>query len=1533
MLPDISVRKPYLIVVFIVIIAILGGVAYFNMPVDLLPNMNLPYIAIVIISPGSSPEDVERTISSPVEQAMATIDNVKRITSNSNEHYSMVLMEFNGKVDLNSATIDIQSNLVKVKSDFPDMTMEPMILKLDPSMLPVMNIAVSEKGKTINESSEYLESIGNELLSVEGVAQVGYDGLIDNLVLVMLNNEKLTNSIKEQLTPDRMSFVDEEAYQQAVANTPEGEPLPDKDDYVDEDAYNGALANAQAASEIVGKMIAAMLQPELIGKALYAQNFNMPAGNIEIDGISYLVKIGDKINSYNSLKDMSILSIDFKSVIGNYEQIIDALRNISVSQATLDTLKSLSDPDGIAKSTLWEMMQALTNLEDNPLFEKIQDPDTGETVYIINSAFTEGFEALGPIAEQLDEFVLTAESLNTVEIIDELIEFFDNMDNEELVADLNELKNTLISIRQTMIGGGILQEQVRLDESGNPVIDPVSGEPIVDYVFSPALLELLRSASELGDTLEEIEVTEERIIEIQHMLSGIYASLDDISAFAMAVEDFLKLPFVFNMQYLTDDQGNYLDANGNITDNPAEYVIVSYKINTAFIDLLELLPPLTLKVNQIADAVTLDTSCKEFSIVNGIPGVMLSIQKQSDISTVTVSKGVKAKIAEMADANPDLEYIVLMDQGEYVVYMINTIIKNLLYGALFAIIILFLFLKRIKPTFIVGSSIFISVVAAFVLMYFSGISLNIISMGGLALGVGMLVDNSIVVIENIYRLREEGEGIFASCVKGAKQVSGAIISSTLTTVIIFLPIAFIEGITKQIFSDIGLTIAFSLGASLFVALTFVPMAASGMLKKEKSVTESVFFIKMKNFYAKSMEFFLNKKWIVIISVSVLFFGSVLSVFFMNRIFFPPSDMGFITVTATVKKDKLPDGVSYEDATRLIVDYLDLKIKEKEYVEDIGIQVTSGMSMYGIDAGGEYISANVVLKEGKRKPANSIIEDLVKELKVIPGLPEDSYTIRGSSESVDMGFVDDSTLTFFVYGEELDDMRQAAKELALLLSKVEGVNKEKVNSGVGVPPMEYQLHIDPYKAAPYGIYVAQALQTMQTLLKEPEACTTVKFDSTRLNYDVIVYGSEYKLDRWYMAHDKDMNVHKVYINYDDTYYTVIDGEIVEVNRVFKGVKPTNQFTFTHSGTEYQLTGESNNMIIYYSVGRINDIDLVTFEINSVVLPGTELEYSISVPLYKILKDESFLTDENGNILYRIKEDEDGMPVYLKDEHGNVIEDENGNPVPDYVRDEDGNKIPVGIAMKEGYLSVAHDNGVRRTTVTIGLKPGANTDRVLDKCLEVIKGYSAPEGVSIDVEGENPIITEAYKTLIVVLILGVMLVYLVMVAQFQSLKSPMIVMFTVPLAFTGSVFAMLIAFKPISVVALVGLVLLMGIVVNNGIVFVDYVNQLIAEGMDRKNALIKAGRDRIRPILMTALTTIFGLLIMAFDNSAQGAMMQPMAIATIGGMVYATLLTIYFVPIMFDIFNKKKGNTGIDKGIEKLYMEEKEKRFDNISDIEN
>lgn len=1498
MLSKFSVKKPYTVVVFLVIIAILGVIAYTNMTVDLLPEMDLPYMVIAVVSPGASPEDVERSITSPVEQSMATIDNVKHISSTSSEHYSLIVMEYNIGVDMVAATLEVQTELDLLTGEFPEMTMQPIIMNIDPSMLPVMNIAISEKGKSINESSEYLESIGQQLLAVEGVAAVDYQGIIDNLILVMLDTELLKESIIDELAPSRDDFVNEEAYQEALDNADSESEPPVRDDYVDEEAYQEAMGMAVSMSDMVSSMVGSMLQPELIGQVLFAQNFNMPAGNVEIDGLSYLVKIGDQMKSIEDVEQMSIISIDFKAFVENYEDIISVLRQIYIEQSTLDYLQTVSDEEGIYKTSLDSIYNELENFEDSPFFE-IKDPEAEDPVYVIDRSIVDGLASMGAMADDLEAIKIPESLMESLDLIDLFIEF---STDPEIIQQLEDLKESLIPIRESLMNSdGFF---VKIEEQ-----DPETEEIVVYYVINPSMIEMYRTFASLSENLEDVEVTQAQIVEMQAAVVGAKNLLDTISETSIIVEELVQNEQYFTKDYLQNEEGDYLNSEGEITENPEEFVLVGYKFNTAQMDALEQLPPMTFKVEEMANVVTLDNSGNQHTLINGSSGVMLNIQKQNDYSTVTVSKGIHKMLEDITQDNENFSYIVLSDQGQFINYMINTIIENLMFGALFAILILFIFLRKIKPTLIVGTSIFVSVVTALILMYFAGITLNIISMGGLALGVGMLVDNSIVVIENIYRKRAEGDSIIGACVDGAKQVSGAIIASTLTTVIMFLPIVFLEGLATQIFRDIAYTIAFSLGASLLVALTFVPMATSKAMGKNEQPKESKIFDKLKDYYTKSMEFFLNKRWIVIILVLVLFVSSIASVFFMNRIFFPSTDMGYVTLTARIDRTKLPQDISYEDATISIVEHLNNVIIEQDYVDDLGITVSSGMQMMGISLGSESISANVVLvEENKRTSANNIIKDLLAKTSIVPGLPKESYVISANADSMDMGMVDDRTLTFNIYGDMLDDTRKASRDVAHLLSEVEGV--KAVEDGVGMPPLEYHLLIDPEKASPYGIYIGQALQIMQSLLAEPSAATTVRFDSTRLYYDVYVYGNDYDLTRWYITKDSSNNKVRVYIDDDENYHIekLIEDEkvIIDVNRLYDNDKPLNEFTYSYEDKTYNLVGDSADGIVYYDVSRKNDIDLVLLELNSSVMTGTEYEYSVSVPMYKILKDESFATDEDGNIIYRIHKNDEGMPKFLQDEFGDPILDDQGNMIPDYVIDSEGNKIPEAIALKEGYLSITHENGIRRNNVTITLDDKANADRVLTRCRNAIQEYDPPVGVNINIQGESEIITDTYNTLIIMLLLGVVFIYLVMVAQFQSLKSPFIVMFTVPLAFTGSVFIMLITGKPISVVAMIGLILLMGIVVNNGIVFVDYVNKLIEdEGMERRKALIRAGKDRIRPIMMTSLTTICALLVMATDTSNEGAMMQPMALTTIGGMIYATFLTIYFVPIVYDIFNKKKG----------------------------
>lgn len=757
-------------------------------------------------------------------------------------------------------------------------------------------------------------------------------------------------------------------------------------------------------------------------------------------------------------------------------------------------------------------------------------------------------------------------------------------------------------------------------------------------------------------------------------------------------------------------------------------------------------------LSDVADIEMTDNRDEMYAKINGNDGILLTFQKQSTASTTDVSDRINDMMEQLQAEDSSLHLTALSDQGVYIGIVLDSVLDNLLLGAVLAIIILFLFLKDIRPTLIVAISIPFSLLAALTLMYFCGVTLNVISLAGLALGVGMLVDNSIVVIENIYRLRSLGIPPARAAVKGAQQVAGAIFASTLTTVCVFLPIVFTEGLTRQLFADMGLTIAFSLLASLIIALTLVPAMGSTMLKKAKEKKHPL-FDRFTAGYQKLLSGALRRKWIVIVLVVVLFVFSAANVFTMGTSLMPKMDSSEIMITMEMPED------STTQETRDMSDEVLARLTAVPDVETIGAMEGSVMSSMGTSSGGGNNTSMMMyalLKEDRTRTSSEIAADMRNAVADLPA------EIDVSDSTMDLSALSGSGLEVVIKGDDLDTLKQIAQDVAAMMQETEGLTA--VDDGLSDASMETRIVVDKNKAAEYGLTTAQVYQQVAAEVSSGTTATTVTFETEE--YPVIVKNSPEGMASLDTLED----------------FTLIgtkDGEEAEV--------------------------------------RLADI--------------------------------------------------------------------------------------AGISQQQSLASISHEDQTRTMSVTAGVDAEHNIGLVSRDFSQKLAGYSVPAGYSVEIEGENQTIMDAFSNLIYMFLLAVVLIYLIMVAQFQSLKAPFIILFTIPLAFTGGLLALLFSGADLSMIALLGFLILAGIVVNNGIVFVDYVNQLRLSGMEKREALIKTGAARIRPILMTALTTILGLVPLALGMGQGAEMLQPMAVVTIGGLVYATFMTLFFVPVLYDIFNKK------------------------------
>lgn len=803
--------------------------------------------------------------------------------------------------------------------------------------------------------------------------------------------------------------------------------------------------------------------------------------------------------------------------------------------------------------------------------------------------------------------------------------------------------------------------------------------------------------------------------------------------------------FEFPVGYINVDNVNYLVRVGD------EFSSIQEIKDLVIFDVSPLMPAVTL--SDIAEVNFVNANDKEYSKVNGVDAIAITIQKGSGFATTDVANDILAAMSDLEDSE-GVKFTVLLNQGEYIELSTGSVINNLFYGAILAVVILFVFLRNFRATFIVGIAIPVSLLFAIILIYLSGITLNIVSLGGLALGIGMLVDNSIVVMENIFRLKKDGLSNKEAAIKGTAQVGGAITASTLTTISVFLPIMFIEGFIKEIFLQMALTITFSLVASLLIALTFVPSVSSKIFKEgNESGGEGTKFEKFKDWYEKAFNFAFKFKFVLLPLVAVLFVASIALAATNGFEYFPTADEGGLVVTATNPAD---DPLTFDDFVATLDDIND-DIKLLEDVETIGITLgVNDMFSMGVPDT-DSASINIILKDNRNLSTievQALIADLLET-----DYPAIEITISGSQDMT-QAFTG-SGIQIQLKGYDLDTLKVEANKIAALLETVEGLTE--IDNGVGKEADEIKITVDKAEAIRVGITTAQVLGAVAENLKGEEVITKLSLNGDL--YDIYLYDE--------------------LSNTSDDVYTVEDIE---------------------------------NMLVGAN-------------------PAT------------------------------------GNPVYVKD----VIDGE--------------------VEIIKGFSSITRENGTRVLTISAEFEAGFNASLVANDVDDVMADYNAPDGYEFTVLGENEEIMEAIKVLALAVLLAVVLIYMIMASQFQSLTYPFIIMFTIPLAFTGGFLILFFANMPISVVSLIGLIILTGVVVNNGIVLVDYTNQLRNDGLGVKEALLEAGRTRLRPIIMTALTTILALVAMALAIGEGAEMMQPMAVTTIGGLVYATMLTLIIVPIMY------------------------------------
>lgn len=1276
-----SVKKPYTIFVGVVIIIVLGIVSFMNLTTDLLPSMELPYVAIITTYPGSSPEKVEESVSKVIEQGMMGISNIVNVTSTSAENYSMVLLEFSGDSNMDSVMIEISQELDVLEANLEDGVGTPTVMQINPDMMPVLMSAVDMEGADSSQITDFVKNtLIPELESVDGVASVDTYGAIEDEITIKLDQAKI-DAINDKMLRNVSS------------------ELADKKKELDD--AQGKIRSGKAELEAT--------------KTEKTQEIADGLSAIE-SGRNEITKAEIELNSKET--ELNTTKAELES---NLAQITAAETEMATQKQALEAQKAA-------------------------LEQQISDLQAQKAALEARKAELEAKQATGEITGA--ELIELADATNNILKLDASINAIQTNENyTALTAGLEQInqKYAEVTAGKEQLTSGLSQITAglsQMNEAKNTInskkTELEQTSSMLQVAQSTLVSETTKAATQLETAEEQLKAGREQFEEARDEAYK-NASLDGIITTDLVSQILTAENFSMPAGYINDDITVKVGDKFGSLEEIQNLVLFTFDMEG-----LE-----EIKLSDVANVEFSNNSDEVYAKVNGNNGIVLSFSKQSTASTKNVSEAIQKKLEQLEQKYDNISFTNLMDQGIYIDMIIGSVMQSLVVGGILAIIILFLFLKELKPTLIIAVSIPVSLVFAIAMMYFTGVTINIMSLSGLALGVGMLVDNSIVVIENIYRLRKEGKSTKEAAIEGAKRVTGAIIASTLTTVCVFLPIVFVQGMSRQLFEDIGLTIAYSLIASLIIALTVVPAMASKMFNKVTE-KENKLINKLSAGYAKLLGGALKVKALVIILVVVLLGTSIYLMTRMEIEFIPSVASDEMSISIT-----MPDNSTAEE-TRNVSDSVLERILTIPDIAKVGAIDNASASMMGTsNASGT--SMYILLGE-ERTMTSDEIANKIKELTA-----DLNCELEISTSNMDMSAMMASGISVKIKGNNLDTLKEIATDVESKLASIEGI--DEIEGVTENSAKEQRIKIDKNKAMKYGLTIAQVYGSISSEIK-----------------------------------------------------TEIEGTVIEIDN-----------------KEYQVIVQKPEADV------VNQDNLMNIE-----LDGKVNNEETKVKLSEIAT----------------KEDTTGLE------------------------------------------SITRENNNRYITVTATVKEDASMTQVSREVENVFQNYEAPEGYSVGIEGEMDSTMEYVGDLLLMIAVAILFIYLIMVAQFQSFKLPFIVMFTIPLAFTGGMIALFMTGTPISIIAILGFLVLAGIVVNNGIVFIDCVNQLVEQGMERKEAILLTGKLRLRPILMTALTTILGLLSMALGIGDGAEMTQPLGIVAIGGLVYSTILTLFFVPVLYDLFCKKK-----------------------------
>ena len=1325
-----SVKKPFTVLVMVVVMIVLGTVSIMRMQMDLLPHISLNYILVITTYPGESPETVEDVISKPLEQSLGTISGVKNIYSFSYENYGLIELEFASGTDLDSVMVKVYTQIDSVRATWPDEVGIPSIMELSTDMIANQYLAVSYEGMDINELSKFTEDIIVPAFErQEGVASVSPSGLIEKSVQIELDQEKV-------------DILNDKIYQYAVGEL--------------DDALEDIMANQDDLDEARDQLVD-------------SQN-DLNQSQLDLNQ-----SLQDLTDAYADLIQSQYDLVD------SIEEIDEARKELDEKKAELEKTKNEAYEKLALASEALDVLTTYKGLETqiSSMLAMGMDPsvDPLASLYVQKAAIEAGLASKGTSIAQLEQ-MLNSVGVHSAADLDRM--------RMELAAQFGSA-SAQISIAQQQLESAREQAengQDQINDAYDQIMDGydqiAEGQEQINegqQQINDGWDSYYEAVEQFNDGLAQYEVQREEALKKAN--SSELISLQTLSQLIYAQN------FDMPVGYIDDsDDNSWLLKLGNEFDSIEEMELTPLVV-------IDGVGPVLL--GDVANITLIDNSDVTFTKIGLNDGVILSVFKSSESGANDVANTCIDEIHRLEDKYPGLDITVIMDQGAYIEIIISVVVTNMLIGAGLAILILAIFLKDVLPTFVVAISIPLSVMAALIAMYFSGVSINMMSLFGMSLGIGMLVDNSIVVMENIYRLRGRGIEAPRASVQGARQVFGAVTASTLTTICVFFPMVYTEGLIRELMMPLALTIIYTLLSSLLISMTVVPAACSTFLKNTKP-KEHKLFDKILDRYGKLLDLCLRVKILPLgIAIGLLVF-SVLIALRSGIVMIPDAASSQIEGTYVVD-----EGLTREESYDRVMTLIE-RIDQIEGIDSVSVM--SGSSdltlMVGVSDTSYDSFSIMVLCENDDAGAEEVGKITDAMFAAAEGLGG-TLTVTSGMDAMDQML--GSGLSISIFGEDVAELTRISEDIMGIIATVPGYTE--ISNGNEDAKQILHMYIDRDAAINDGLTVAQIYQAIYGKINNSAVATSV----------------------------------------------TIDGETLDVE-IITGLDPI----------------DADNILDY------------TFTID----------------------DE----DEDGNAITR------------------------DEPLSEYAT----------IVTEDGQKEISRLNSSYYVTVTASVEDGYNNALLTRELTPLLDSYTLPSGYTMDLGGESETTAQMIEQMALVLALGLVLVYLIMVAQFQSLLSPFIILFTVPLAFTGGFLGLKLMGEPISMMALMGFMVLMGTVVNNGIVYVDYTNQLRIGGLSRHEALIAAGKTRMRPILMTALTTILAESALCIGDSLSSQLGRGMGIVIIGGLAYATLMTLFIVPVIYDILFKKQP-VNIDTGSESLddipddaaeYLKEKE--LEQIRNIE-